>query len=423
MHVYRLEWIEQLKLRVAGRASAKQLAQVNPVVWKLGWTSFLTDISAEMVASALPVYLVLYLRLSPLEYGAIDGMYNGLSVALVGLAAALWADRTGRLKYVAVAGYGASAVCKLLLLAAGGMWSWILAIVWLDRTGKGIRTAPRDAILSLASPPSLLATSFAVHRALDAGGSLLGPLLAFAVLWWLPTGYDVVWITSFGIALMGLAVLCLLVRNPERAGQLNPKEGSLKAAAALLFTRRFGTLASCGLLLSVVTISDGFIYLLLQEKGGIGAGLFPLFYVVTACFYMLLSVPAGLAADRLGRMPVLLAGYSVLGLLYLLLMTWPSAGLWSVAACLFLFGVFYAATEGVLMALASALVPPEIRTSGLALMVTVVGLGKLISSVVFGWMWQTYGIGPSLLAFGVALAALLPMVGLFLRAAKVTDPR
>lgn len=421
--MYRLEWIEQLKLRFARRPGAKQVTQVNPVVWKLGWTSFLTDISAEMVSSALPVYLVLYLRLSPLEYGAIDGMYNGLSVALVGLAAAFWADRTGRLKYVAVAGYGMSAVCKLLLLAAGGLWGWILAIVWLDRTGKGIRTAPRDAIISLASSPSLLATSFAVHRALDAGGSLLGPLVAFAVLWWLPTGYDVVWLISFGFALLGLAVLWLFVRNPERGGQLHPKEGSLKAATALLFTRRFGTLASCGLLLSIVTISDGFIYLLLQEKGGIGAGLFPLFYVVTACFYMLLSVPAGLVADRLGRMPVLLAGYGVLGLLYLLLMTFPGAGMWSVAVCLFLLGLFYAATEGILMALASALVPSGIRTSGLALMVTVVGLGKLISSVMFGWMWQTYGIGPSLLVFGVALAALLPMMGLFLRAARVTDPR
>jgi len=415
--MYRLEWIEQLKLRVARRPSAKQIAQVNPVVWKLGWTSLLTDISAEMVNAALPVYLVLYLRMSPLEYGAIDGMYNGLSVALVGLAAAFWADSTGRLKYVAVAGYGTSAICKLLLLAAGGMWGWILAIVWLDRTGKGIRTAPRDAILSLASSPSQLATSFAVHRALDAGGSLLGPLVAFAALWWLPTGYDVIWIISFGFALLGLAVLSLLVRNPERGGQPQRREGLLKAGAALLFTPRLGMLASCGLLLSIVTISDGFIYLVLQEKGGIGAGLFPLFYVVTACFYMLLSIPAGIVADRLGRMPVLLAGYSVLGLIYLVLIALPGAGLWSVAVCLFLLGFFYAATEGVLMAMASALVPSEIRTSGLALMVTVVGLGKLISSVVFGWIWQAYGIGHSLLAFGVALVTLLPIVGLSLRAA------
>jgi MFS family permease len=416
--MYPLEWIEQLKLRVARRPSANQVAQVNPVVWKLGGTSFLTDISAEMVNSALPAYLVLYLHLSPLQYGAIDGIYNGLSVALVGLMAAFWADRTGRLKYVAVAGYGTSAVCKLLLLAAGGLWGWILAIVWLDRTGKGIRTAPRDAMISLASSPSQLATSFAVHRTLDAGGSLLGPLVAFAVLWWLPTRYDAVWITSFGFALLGLAVLWLFVRNPERGGELQRREGSLKAAAALLFTRRFGSLAACGLLLSVVTISDGFVYLLLQEKSGIGAGVFPLFYVVTACFYMILSIPAGVVADRLGRMPVLLAGYSVLAALYLLLMTLPAAGLWILAVCLLLFGLFYAATEGVLMAMASALIPSEIRTSGLALMVTLVGLGKLISSVVFGWIWQAYGVGTSLLMFGVALAALLPIAGLFLRAAR-----
>ena len=416
--MYGLEWIEQLKLRALRRPSAKQVAQVNPVVWKLGSTSFLTDISAEMVSSALPAYLVLYLRLSPLEYGAIDGLYNGLSVALVGLAAAFWADRTGRLKHLAVAGYGTSAVCKLLLLAAGGLWGWILAIVWLDRTGKGIRTAPRDAIISLASSPSQLATSFAVHRALDAGGSLLGPLVAFALLWWLPTRYDIVWITSFGFALLGLAVLWLFVPNPERRGHLHRRAGSLKAATALLFTRRYGTLASCGLLLSIVTVSDGFIYLLLQEKSGIGAGLFPLFYVVTACFYVLLSIPAGVAADRLGRMPVLLTGYSVLGLLYLVLMVLPDAGLWSLALCLFLFGVFYATTEGVLTAMASALVPPDIRTSGLALMVTVVGLGKLISSVVFGWMWQAHDIGTALLVFGVALAILLPIMGLLLRAAR-----
>jgi MFS family permease len=416
--MYGLEWIEQLKLRVLRRPSAKQVAQVNPVVWKLGSTSFMTDISAEMVSSALPAYLVLYLRLSPLEYGAIDGMYNGLSVALVGLAAAFWADRTGRLKYVAVAGYGTSAACKLLLLAAGGLWGWILAIVWLDRTGKGIRTAPRDAIISLASSPSQLATSFAVHRALDAGGSLLGPLVAFALLWWLPTRYDIVWITSFGFALLGLAVLWLFVPNPERRAQLPRRAGSFKAATALLFTRRYGTLASCGLLLSIVTVSDGFIYLLLQEKSGIGAGLFPLFYVVTACFYVLLSIPAGVVADRLGRMPVLLTGYSVLGLLYLVLMVLPDAGLWGLAVCLFLFGVFYATTEGVLTAMASALVPSEIRTSGLALMVTVVGLGKLISSVVFGWLWQAHDIGTALLVFGVALAILLPIMGLLLRAAR-----
>src|SRR5215510_5280245 len=158
--MYRLEWIE--KLRSTGLPSTAQVARVSPVVWKLGLTSFLTDISSEMVNSALPIYLVLHLHLSPLQYGAIDGVYNGLAVVLVSLAAGAIADRTRRHKQVALTGYGLSALCKLLLLAAGGAWGALVAILGLDRLGKGIRTAPRDALISLSTSPSLMASAFAV---------------------------------------------------------------------------------------------------------------------------------------------------------------------------------------------------------------------------------------------------------------------
>jgi MFS family permease len=416
--MYGLDWIEQLKLRTRTRPIAGQIGQVNPVVWKLGFTSFLTDISAEMVNSALPGYLVVFMHMSPLQYGAIDGIYNGFAVALLSLAAGLLADRTKRPKHISAAGYAVSAICKLLFLAAGGAWSWILAIVWLDRTGKGIRTAPRDAIISLNTPPPLLATSFAVHRALDAGGSLLGPLVTFTLLWQLPTGYNEVWITSFVFAALGVAVLWLLVPNPQLHFQSPHLRISLRSAVNLLFTRRFGSLAGCGLLLSTVSISDGFIYLLLRDKGGISANFFPLFYVVTASFYMLFSIPAGLSADRYGRLPVLLAGYGVLGLIYLMLILLPDLGVLALGGCLCLFGVFYAATEGVLTAMASAVIPPELRTSGIAIVATLVGIGKLISSVLFGWMWETYGALPSTFAFGVTLAIALPVAGFWLRVCR-----
>src|SRR5262249_31700687 len=189
--------------------------KVSPVVWKLGWTSFLTDISSEMVNSVLPVYLVLHLHLSPLQYGAIDGVYNGLAAVLVSLAAGLLADRSKRHKEVALTGYGLSAVCKLALLLAGGVWGWLIAITGIDRIGKGIRTAPRDAIISLNTAPNLMASAFAVHRALDAGGSLLGPLIAFILLAQLPGAFDVLWITSFLFAILGVAALWLYVPNPK----------------------------------------------------------------------------------------------------------------------------------------------------------------------------------------------------------------
>jgi MFS family permease len=416
--MYRLDWIEQLKLRTAARPSAPLVSQVNPVVWKLGATSLLTDISAEMVNSALPVYLVLHLHMSPLQYGAIDGVYNGLSMALIGLMAGLFADRTRRQKHVCAMGYAVSAVCKLLLLAAAGAWNWILAIVWLDRTGKGMRTAPRDALISLNTSAPLLATAFAVHRTLDAGGSLVGPLVAVGLLWALPGAFDVLWVASFTIAILGLAVIVLFVPNPHPVASSPDPKYSSRAAFNLLFTRRFGTLAGCGLLLSTLTISDGFVYLLLRERGGTNASFFPLFYVVTACFYMLFSIPIGRGADRYGRVPTLLAGYVCLGLIYALLLLVPNAGMETLALCLCLFGLYYAATEGVLVAMASAVVPPEIRTSGLAILLSVVGIGKLVSSLLFGWIWQSYGAFPSVLVFGAGLVAALPIAGFLLGASR-----
>lgn len=416
--MYRLEWLEQLKLRIAQRPAAGQVTQVHPVVWRLGYTSFLTDISAEMVNSALPGYLVLYLHFSPLQYGAIDAVYNGLAVAFVSLAAAYIADRSKRPKVVALAGYGVSALCKLLFFVAGGTWSWILATLWVDRMGKGIRTAPRDAILSLNAPPGLLATSFAVHRTLDAGGSLLGPLLAFGLLLWLPTGYNVLWLLSFGLAVLGVAVLWVFVPNPTPVLDPRQPDASLRSALRLLSGDRFRSLAVCGLFFSIATISDGFLYLLLREKAGIGAAFFPLFYVATACFYMLFSIPAGLSADRFGRLPVLLAGYGILACLYLWLILMPGFGIWALCACLALFGMFYAATEGVLMAMVSAVIPPSSRTSGLAILVTLIAIGKMISSLLFGWIWDSHGAPMSVLTSGLMLVIAVSTVAFWLRGSR-----
>ena len=145
--MYRLDWVEQLKLRTAALPSAKSTVRVNPTIWKLGITSLLTDISAEMVNSILPVYLVLHLHLSPLQYGAIDGVYNGFAIALLGIFGGIVADRTRRHKEVAAAGYAISAICKLLFLAFGTVWTWLAVIIAVDRTGKGAYGATGCAYL------------------------------------------------------------------------------------------------------------------------------------------------------------------------------------------------------------------------------------------------------------------------------------
>jgi MFS family permease len=417
--MYRLEWIERRKLKAPAISAADQIAKVSPVVWKLGWTSFLTDISSEMVNSALPVYLVIYLHQSPLQYGAIDGVYNGFAVVLVSLAAGLMADRSKRHKGVALTGYGLSAICKVLLLAAGGVWGWLIAITGLDRIGKGIRTAPRDALISLNTPPNLMASAFAVHRALDAGGALLGPLIAFILLAQLPGAFDVLWVASFLFAILGVAALWLYV--PKEKEGLFPRPFSeerrisRRSLSALFTSPHFVALVGCGLFLSVATASDGFIYLTLQQKGGTNAGFLPLFYVATSASYALFSIPAGICADRFGRGSIFLGGYAVLGIIYLLLLFMPAVGLTAQAGCLFLLGLYYAGTEGVLMAMASAAVPPEMRASGLAILGTAIALGKAGSSLLFGWIWDVYGIPSAIVTFGAILTAAMLAAGFCLR--------
>ncbi len=405
--MYRLEWVERRKLDAPAISGANQIAKVSPVVWKLGWTSFLTDISSEMVNSVLPVYVVLHLHLSPLQYGAIDGVYNGLAVVLVSLAAGLTADRSKRHKGVALAGYGFSAACKLALLAAGGVWGWLIAIVGLDRIGKGVRTAPRDALISLNTHPQAMASAFAVHRALDAGGALLGPVVAFFLLAQMPGAFDVLWVTSFLFAILGVAVLWLYVPTPEASLFPDEQRVSWRSLSSLFASRRFVALAGCGLLLSVGTINDGFIYLVLQEKGGVNSGFLPLFFVVTAFSYMLFSIPAGLCADRFGRGPVFLSGYAVLGIVYSLLLFAPAVGPATQAGCLLLLGLYYAGTEGVLMAMASSSISSELRASGLAALASAIALGKMGSSLLFGWMWDAYGRRPAIMTLGVILAVAL----------------
>ncbi|WP_084958798.1 MFS transporter [Thermoactinospora rubra] len=363
----------------------------------LGVVSLVTDVSSEMVTAVLPFYLVLSLGLSPLAFGLVDGLYFGVT-ALVRLAAAHTADRLRRRKLVAGAGYALSAACRLGLVAAGSSVAAIGAVVAADRAGKGLRTAPRDALISLSAEPGRLGQAFGVHRALDTVGAFLGPLVAFAVLG-LSGAYDAVFVVSFAIALLGLLVLVLYVRDHR-----GPAAGSasIRPALALLGPGRFRRLclAACGL--GLVTVSDSFVYLLLQRNAGISAEFLPLLPLGTAAAYLLLAVPLGRLADRVGRGPVFVLGHLTLVLVYGLLAV--AGPFWLVLPLL---GAFYAATDGVLMAAAGPLLPEPLRASGLALLQTGQATARMLCSVLFGAAWSAFGHVPALAALGVGLVACL----------------
>lgn len=413
--MYRLDWIEQLKLKAVEAPNRRQVAAVSPAVWNLGWTSLLTDVSSEMVNSVIPVYLVLHLHLSPLRYGAVDGIYNGFAVVLLSLIAGLAADRGRRHKQIAVTGYGLSTLCKIALLFVGGMWTAIMTVMALDRAGKGIRTAPRDALISLHTQTNSLATAFATHRALDAGGMLLGPVVAFGLLWFIPNAFDAVWLASFAFGVLGVAVLVLFVPQPDYPQLRSTARLSLASALQLFRSPRFSVLAVCAFGLSLATISDAFVYLQLHRKSGTNSNFFPLFYVLTAAAYMVFSYPAGRLGDKYGRLPTFLSGYGILSVMYFILQLMSTVGSAALLAFVVTLGVYYAVTEGILMAMASAIVPPELRTSGIALIATCVGLGKLGSSLLFGYAWNTFGADMAVWCFGFGLIVCVAGATLMLR--------
>ncbi len=249
-----------------------------------------------MVAAVLPLYLVYAAGFTPLQLGVIDGLYRG-AAAITALISGFAADRRRRHKEVASLGYGLSAICKLGLVAAGGAVSAIGALVMVDRIGKGIRTAPRDALISLSVSPKSLGMAFGVHRAMDTTGAMLGPLLAFGILALAPLAFTSVFLVSFCVAIAGLGVIVLLVpKQRERAGAKPPL--SLRDVAPLLLVPRYRALVIAASLLGLATISDAFLYLALQRHLDLAPAAFPLLFVGTSLAFMLLAVPVGRLADR-----------------------------------------------------------------------------------------------------------------------------
>jgi MFS family permease len=372
----------------------------------LGLTSLFTDISSEMVVSILPVYLITFLRLTPVQFGLVDGLYNGVA-AVVQLLSGFLTDRTQRYKEMAAAGYVASAACRIGLLMTTA-WTGIAAVLTLDRLGKGIRTAPRDALISLSTPRSTLGTAFGVHRALDATGAMLGPILAFVVLAWIPGGFDVVFVASLSTAVIGIAFLGFFVENRAPQSADGTRGLALRDVAVLLGIPGYRHLILCAIALSAVTVSDAFVYLALQRRTNFATGAFPLLYVMTALGYLTLAVPAGRLADRIGRFRVFIGGYAVLLVADLVLLT--GTGGWGlVAGVLLLMGAHYAATEGVLMALGSAILPASSRATGLAMLTTALAGARFGSSVLFGLVWSAWGLQTAVLTFLIGLAAAIAL--------------
>ncbi|HEY3514251.1 MFS transporter [Kribbella sp. NPDC051137] len=451
------------------------LRRVPGNVVALGIVSLVTDVSAEMVTAILPLYLVFGLGLNPLQFGLLDGLYAG-ATAVLRLVGGHVADRWRRLKTVAGVGYALSAVAKLGFLAAGSTVPAIGAVLAVDRAGKGIRTAPRDALISLSSDPATLGRSFGVHRALDTIGAFLGPLVATLVLWASVNNYNAVFVTSFSLATCAVLVLTTFVRNhtptpppaqptpTETSAQPTPTETSARPAPTETSARPVPTGTSarpapgqgpvtgfpdhtsaagqpepgmavgrCGEVRAGASVLG-----LLRDadfrRCCIWAASLGLFTITDSFVYLAVQrrwdigtnffplLPLGTAgtflllAIPLGRLGDRIGRWKIFlgGHLALILALLLVCGpAGTWWLVLALHGAFYAATDGVLPAAVGPLLPEHLRASGLAVLQTGQALARMAAAVGVGLLWTLWDLRPALLSITAALLAVTIAAAIF----------
>ncbi|MFI0481413.1 MFS transporter [Actinomadura sp. 9N215] len=394
------------------KARRRMAGRVPGTVVVLGFVSLLTDVSTEMVTAVLPLFITVGLGLSPMAFGVLDSVYQAGTVA-ARVGGGYVADRFERPKAVAVAGYGLGVIAKALLLPAAGIAA-LSAATGLDRIGKGLRTGPRDALIAGSGPPGTLGRSFGVHRALDTLGALLGPVAAFFLMTAAPGDFDAVFVVSMCVA--GLGVLLLIGKVDEKrrsapAGADAAPPITLAGVARLVAGRpQVRRVLLTAAVLSALTISDAFLYLVLLAGDAISTHVFPLMFLATGVVYLAAAVPFGRLADRFGRPRVFIAGHVMILLAYAV--AGSGAGPVAAGATLALLGLYYAATDGVLPAATAAIVPDGYRATVISAVQTCVALGRSLAALSFGALWAMAGPSAALWAFAAALAGALAAVSL-----------
>lgn len=351
----------------------------------LGLTSLLTDISSEMVYPLIPFFLTATLGAGPAALGLIEGIAESVA-SILKLLSGMASDRMRRKKVFAIIGYGTSTVGKGALYLAGG-WPVVFAGRLLDRIGKGIRTAPRDALIADSARPGEAGTAFGLHRAMDTLGAALGVILAWMFLTMTPGDYSTVIFWSVVPAALGVALLFFVTEPPHATAARKPL--TLASWHALPPTlRRFLAVA---FLFTLGNSSNTFL-LLRASDWGYTPSTIVLLYLVYNLAYAALSYPAGRWSDRLGRRAVLTAGYLLYAIVYAgFALAGDSGKAWLPWVLFIVYGFYSAATEGVEKALIAELAPADLRASAIGLHAMIVGIGLFPASLLAGILWSTWG--------------------------------
>ena len=379
-------------------------SRLPPTVRALGLVSLFTDCSSEMV---YPVNAALMRALG--APAAIIGLTEGIAEAtasLLKLYSGALSDHLGRRKPLTLVGYTLAALSKPLIGLAG-VWPQVLAGRLLDRTGKGLRAAPRDALIADACPPALRGRAFGLHRSMDTAGAVLGPLIGYGLLQLYPGGLRSLYWLAFVPALIGVLVLWLVVREPARSQEATPRPGFRLVPDGLSPAyRRF--LLAAGVF-SLGNSSDQFLLLRAQESAGLTPASLLLLYALFNVVEAALGYVAGRWSDRVGRRPLLIGGWLVFALTYSGFALLPQRlGAPAVVGLFVLYGLYYTLTQGAQKALAADLTDPARRGQQLGVFHFFVGLAALPASLLAGALYDRAPAAPFWVgAIGAVIAALI----------------
>ena len=385
-------------------------------IWALGFVSMFMDISSETIHALLPVYLVSVLGTSTFTVGVIEGVAE--ATALISrIFSGVVSDWFGRRKLLAAVGYGLAALVKPIFPLATAV-GWLAAARFLDRLGKGIRGAPRDALIADIAPPQLRGASFGLRQSLDTVGAVAGPSAAIVLM--ALTGDDfraVYWIAVIP-ALLAFGLIVFAVKEPARNPQDVPR-APIRLVDAKRLSAAFWAVVAVWLVLSLARLSEAFL-ILRAEEVGLRIALVPLVLVIMNVAYALSAYPAGVLSDRFGRGRLLVLGIALLVVADAVLALDASVGV--VMFGVVLWGLHMGFTQGLVATLVADAAPVDLRGTAFGALNLVGGLAMLAASLLAGALWDYYGPAATFIAGGVIAAGALAGLGLFRNFFKRPSP-
>jgi MFS family permease len=372
----------------------KQLFNLPKTVWLLGLVSLFNDSASELLYPLVPLYLSAVLMAGPKALGIIEGIAEATSSVLK-LFSGVLTDKTRSAKPWVVGGYTLAALSRPLMSLASS-WPIVLALRFSDRVGKGLRSSPRDALLAKATPADQRGLAFGVHRSMDNAGAVIGPLLAA----WLLTSHVPLKEIFMWAAIPGAITVLLALSIKEAPVEVELKkpfswtmEGFPPVYKRYLLTMALFTLGN----------SSNMFLLLRAKDMGLPTAMVPVLWAITSASAMLLSTPLSSLSDRVGRSRLIIVGWVIYGLFYLLLGL-NGHHLWLIWPLFAFYGVFMAATEGAEKALVADIAPKEMLGTAYGWFNLTTGIMLLPASMIFGWLWQT--ISPEV-AFGFSASCAI----------------